>query len=60
MSITTLVAGFAFAFAVGWLMTLVVLATIPALGISGVFYMKVIEGKDIMSKKKYNKAGGKA
>lgn len=41
-------------------MTFVVLATIPALGISGFFYMKVIGEKDKVSKKKYHKAGGRA
>lgn len=46
MTIATLVAGFVFAFVTGWLMTLVMLATIPALGIAGYFYIRVIGEKD--------------
>ena len=46
MTIATLVAGFIFAFVTGWLMTLVMLATIPALGIAGYFYIRVIGEKD--------------
>lgn len=42
MTIATLIAGFVFAFISGWLMTLVVLATIPALGLAGYFYIKVV------------------
>lgn len=46
MTFSTLISGFIFAFVTGWLMTLVVLATIPALAIAGVFYMGVIGDKD--------------
>jgi ATP-binding cassette subfamily B (MDR/TAP) protein 1 len=46
MTIATLVGGFVFAFVTGWLMTLVMLATIPALGIAGYFYIRVIGEKD--------------
>jgi hypothetical protein len=46
MTIATLIAGFVFAFVTGWLMTLVMLATIPALGIAGYFYIRVIGEKD--------------
>lgn len=46
MTIATLVAGFVFAFVTGWLMTLVMLATIPALGLAGYFYIRVIGEKD--------------
>lgn len=60
MTIALIISGFIFAFVTGWLMTFVVLATIPALGISGFFYMKVIGEKDKVSKKKYHKAGGRA
>ena len=60
MTVASILAGFIFAFIVGWLMTLVVLATLPALGIAGMFYMKVIGQKDKVSKKKYHTAGGKA
>jgi ATP-binding cassette subfamily B (MDR/TAP) protein 1 len=60
MTIATLIAGFVFAFVTGWLMTLVVLATIPALGIAGYFYISVIGNKDKNEQKSYAKAGGKA
>lgn len=60
MTIATLIAGFAFAFVTGWLMTLVVLATIPALGIAGYFYIKVIDEKDKKEQKSYAEAGGRA
>jgi ATP-binding cassette subfamily B (MDR/TAP) protein 1 len=60
MTIATLIAGFIFAFITGWLMTLVVLATIPALGIAGYFYIKVIGEKDKKEQKSYAAAGGKA
>jgi ABC-type multidrug transport system fused ATPase/permease subunit len=46
MTIATLVASFVFAFVIGWLMTLVMLATLPALGIAGYFYIRVIGEKD--------------
>ena len=46
MTIGTLISGFIFAFITGWLMTLVILATLPALGIAGFLYMKAIGEKD--------------
>lgn len=46
MTIATLIAGFVFAFVTGWLMTLVIMATLPALAIAGVLYMKAIGDKD--------------
>ena len=60
MTAAMIIAGFIFSFITGWLMTFVVFATLPALGISGYFYMKVIGEKDQVSKKKYHKAGGRA
>jgi ATP-binding cassette subfamily B (MDR/TAP) protein 1 len=39
------IAGFIIAFSKGWLMTLVVLAAIPVLGISGIIYMSGIQNK---------------
>ena len=60
MTIATLIAGFIFAFVTGWLMTLVIMPTIPALLISGYFYMKVITEKDKNENKNYAKAGGRA
>ena len=41
-------------------MTLVILTTIPALLISGYFYIKTIIEKDKNEKKNYLKAGGRA
>ena len=55
MTIATMVAGFIFAFITGWLMTLVILTTIPALLISGYFYMKTIIEKDKNEKKTISK-----
>ena len=46
MTLAMLIAGFVFAFVTGWLMSLVVLATLPALGIAGYFYMSIIGNKD--------------
>lgn len=60
MTFATLISGFIFAFVTGWLMTLVVLATIPALGIAGVFYMAVIGEKDKREEASYSRAGGRA
>ena len=55
MTIATMVAGFIFAFITGWLMTLVILTTIPVLMISGYFYMKTIIEKDKNEKKTISK-----
>jgi hypothetical protein len=41
MTIATLSAGYIFAFVTGWLMTLVMFASIPAFGVAGYFYIKV-------------------
>ena len=60
MTISMLIAGFVFAFITGWLMSLVVLATIPALAISGAIYMSVIGSKDEFEQANYSKAGGRA
>lgn len=46
MTVAMLISGFIFAFVTGWLMALVVLATVPVLGIAGYFYMKIIGEKD--------------
>lgn len=46
MVISTLIVGLILAFITGWTMTLVLLASFPALGIAGYFYMWVIENKD--------------
>ena len=60
MTLSSIIAGFIFAFITGWLMTFVVLATFPALAIAGFFYMKVIGEKDKVTKQRYHKAGGKS
>lgn len=60
MVAATLIAGLIFAFITGWTMTLVLLATFPALAISGTFYVWVIENKDKREQKSYTKAGGRA
>lgn len=46
MTIGTLISGFVFAFVTGWMMTLVIMATMPALAIAGIIYMKAIGDKD--------------
>ena len=46
MCIGTLIAGFVFAFVTGWLMSLVILATLPLFGISGAFFVYVLTNKD--------------
>ena len=46
MPIATLLSGFVFAFVTGWLMTLVVLATLPALAIAGGFWMSAISDSE--------------
>ena len=46
MTFATLITGFVFAFISGWLMTLVILATIPVLGLAGFFYLSVITKKN--------------
>ena len=55
-----MVAGFVFAFISGWLMSLVVLAVIPALIISGFFYISIVSNKDEVEQKNYSEAGGRA
>lgn len=42
MTISMFIAGCAFAFATGWLMSLVVIASIPAMLFAGIFYMKAL------------------
>lgn len=60
MTISTMIAGFIFAFVTGWLMTLVMLATIPALLISGYFYMQAITEKGKTEEENYAAAGGRS
>ena len=60
MTIASMVAGFVFAFISGWLMSLVMLAVIPALLISGFFYISIVSNKDEVEQKNYSEAGGRA
>jgi len=46
MTLGMFIAGFAIAFTTGWLLTLVILTTIPALGLAGAIYITAIQGKD--------------
>ena len=41
-----MISGFIFAFVTGWLMSLVILATLPVLALAGYAYMSVIGNKD--------------
>lgn len=59
MVMATLIAGLVFGFVTGWTLTLVLLATFPALAIAGTFFMWVIESKDRNEQKAYSRAGGK-
>ena len=60
MPIATLISGFVFAFVTGWLMTLVILATLPALAIAGGIYVSILAGNQEIQEKSYAKAGGRA
>ena len=60
MTIGMFITGFAIAFSRGWLMTLVVMTTLPALGFAGAAFMTAIASKDSQLAKDYAKAGGKA
>lgn len=60
MTIATLISGFVFAFVTGWLMSLVVFATLPLFGIAGVLFVYVLQGRDNKEKQAYANAGGLA
>lgn len=60
MTIGMFIAGFAIAFSKGWLMTLVALCSIPAIGIAGGLYIFAIGSMDQKLAKDYSKAGGLA
>jgi hypothetical protein len=53
MTFGMFIAGFAIAFNYGWLMTLVLLVSIPAIGISGYVFMLSIQRKDQNNAKDY-------
>lgn len=46
MTVSTFVIGFVIAFITGWLMALVLVATLPALGLSGYLYIRIVGEKD--------------
>lgn len=60
MTIAMFIAGFTIAFIKGWLMTLVSLASLPAIGLGGYLYSTAIAKKDSELEKEYSEAGGKA
>lgn len=60
MTIAMFIAGFIIAFTKGWLMTLVSLATLPAIGFGGYLYATAIARKNTELQKEYSEAGGKA
>ena len=49
MTIGMFIAGFAIAFSTGWLLTLVTLCSIPAIGFAGYLYIYSIEAIDAKS-----------
>lgn len=54
MTLGMFIAGFAIAFSYGWLMTIVLLASIPAIGFTGYIFMWSISQKDQKSSKDYS------
>lgn len=60
MTISMFIAGFIIAFINGWLMTFVLLASLPLIGVSGYFFINSTQQKDKNLEKDYAKAGGKA
>lgn len=58
MTISMFIAGFVIAFVYGWLMTLVVLCTLPFIAIGGALYAAATEKKDKSQEKDYAEAGG--
>ena len=60
MPIATLISGFVFAFISGWLMSLVVIASLPALAFAGIMYVTVLSSNEEEQEKAYSKAGGRA
>lgn len=60
MTIAMLIAGFVIAFIKGWKLALVILATLPVLGLAGIIYVGIIQNKDKKIAAAYATAGGKA
>lgn len=59
-SIGTAIGGLVVAFTQGWLMSLVCLAGIPIIGISGYIFMKSLQLKNKEFQRIYSRAGGRA
>lgn len=53
MTIGMFIAGFAIAFSKGWLMTFVVLSSLPLIGLTGYIFMWSIQQKDQQTSKDY-------
>lgn len=53
MTFGMFIAGFAIAFSYGWLMTFVLIVSIPAIGLTGYVFMKSIQQKDQKGSKDY-------
>lgn len=60
MGLGSLLAGFIIAFIKGWLMALVIICSLPAIGLGGYFYMYTITNQDKQLQKEYSNAGGRA
>ena len=58
MTLSMLIAGFVIAFVYGWLMALVVVASLPVIAIGGIMYATATESKDKDQDKDYAEAGG--
>ena len=53
MTFGMFIAGFAIAFSYGWLMTFILLVSIPAIGLTGYIFVKSIQQKDQKGSKDY-------
>lgn len=60
MTFSTLLSGFVIAFIYGWTMTLVLAASLPAIGLGGYLYSSASANKDKKQEKEYAEAGGYA
>lgn len=60
MAIAMLISGFVIAFVKGWKLALVILSTLPLLGVAGFIYVGIIQNKDKKIAAAYATAGGKA
>ena len=60
MGVGSLLAGFIIAFIKGWLMALVIIGSLPAIALSGYFYMLSVASQDKQLQKDYASAGGRA